>query len=95
MEIFQFIHSVCLKLQEAFKLGSSVSLDQRVFSLLEFKWQPLADALLRLYPRLYPIHDLSETVSFPALYKRAYLKNYGIFLDINFINSDGARLRDL
>jgi len=37
-------------------------LDQRVFSLLEFKWQPLADALLKLYPRLYPINDLNEQV---------------------------------
>lgn len=54
------LHILAMMKNEAFKLGSSVPLDQRVFSLLEFKWQPLMDALLRLYPKLYPIHDLME-----------------------------------
>jgi len=44
----------------AFKLGSGVSLDQRFFSLQEFKWLPFEDAQLRVYPRLYSIADLME-----------------------------------
>ncbi|XP_066931581.1 protein transport protein Sec24A-like isoform X1 [Clytia hemisphaerica] len=54
------VNILAMMKNEAFKLGSSVSLDQRVYSLLEFKWQPMDDALLRIYPRLYPIHELGE-----------------------------------
>jgi len=54
------VNILAMMKNEAFKLGSTVSLDQRVFSLLEFKWQPLSDALLKVYPRLYPVHELFE-----------------------------------
>ena len=66
-------------LQEAFKLGSTVSLDQRVFSLLEFKWQPLSDALLRVYPRLYPVHELFEPVYIYLTFSRIF--SFAIIFD--------------
>lgn len=49
--------------KDAFKLGGSVPLDTRVFSLLEFKWLPYFENGLKIYPRLYSILDLLEEVA--------------------------------
>lgn len=44
----------------AFRLGSSTRLDERCFAMQQFKVMPLSLAMLSIYPKLYPIHDLSD-----------------------------------
>ncbi|KAM7441154.1 Protein transport protein Sec24B [Porites harrisoni] len=44
----------------AFRLGSSSRLDERCFAMQQFKVMPLSLAMLSVYPKMYPIHDLSD-----------------------------------
>jgi len=49
---------LALMKNEAFRLGSGVALDARVFALLEYKWQPFEEAILKIYPKLYSMADI-------------------------------------
>uniref|UniRef100_T2MH92 Protein transport protein Sec24A n=1 Tax=Hydra vulgaris TaxID=6087 RepID=T2MH92_HYDVU len=53
------LHVLALMKNVAFKLGN-VSLDSRVFFLLEFKWQSLFETMISTYPRLYSALDFLE-----------------------------------
>ncbi|XP_068702636.1 protein transport protein Sec24A-like [Montipora foliosa] len=44
----------------AFRLGSSRRLDERCFAMQQLKVMPLNLAMLSIYPKMYPIHDLSD-----------------------------------
>ena len=50
--------------QDGFRLGSGVSLDSRVYSMLLLKTLPLDDLIVSVYPRLYSLTDLFVEVSF-------------------------------
>lgn len=47
----------------AFRLGSSTRLDERCFAMQQFKVMPLSLVMLCIYPKMYPIHELSDEVS--------------------------------
>ena len=49
--------------QMAFRLGSNTHLDERCFAMQQFKVMPLSLVMLSIYPKMYPIHDLSDEVS--------------------------------
>ncbi|XP_064628770.1 protein transport protein Sec24A-like isoform X2 [Lineus longissimus] len=44
----------------AFRAGSGVKLDERVFALEECKSLPLQFLMMRFYPDLYPVHNLED-----------------------------------
>ncbi|XP_077999051.1 protein transport protein Sec24A-like [Glandiceps talaboti] len=44
----------------AFKLSSSVRLDERVFAMDMLKYQPMMYAMLMLHPTLYAVHELTD-----------------------------------
>lgn len=46
----------------AFRLGSNTRLDERCFAMQQFKVMPLGLAMLAIYPKMYPIHELSDEV---------------------------------
>ena len=54
------LYILSLMKNNAFRLGSGVPLDLRVFSLLEFKWQPFLPTLLKMYPKLYSVLQLLD-----------------------------------
>jgi protein transport protein SEC24 len=54
------LYILSLMKNNAFRLGSGVPLDLRVFSLLEFKWQPILPTLLKMYPKLYSVLQLVD-----------------------------------
>ena len=47
----------------AFRLGSNTRLDERCFAMQQFKVMPLGLVMLSIYPKMYPIHELSDEVS--------------------------------
>lgn len=49
-------------LQKAFRTGTSTRLDDRVFAMLQLKYQPLAYAMLMIHPALYRVDDLTDEV---------------------------------
>lgn len=54
---------VCLgTVQKAFRTGTSTRLDDRVFSMCQLKYQPLAYAMLMIHPALYRVDDLTDEV---------------------------------
>lgn len=59
---FQFVVTFRLILQMAFRLGSNTRLDERCFAMQQFKVMPLGLAMLAIYPKMYPIHELSDEV---------------------------------
>ena len=60
---FQFVAgNVSFDLQMAFRLGSNKRLDERCFAMQQFKVMPLGLAMLAIYPKMYPIHELSDEV---------------------------------
>ncbi|PFX31272.1 protein transport protein Sec24A-like [Stylophora pistillata] len=44
----------------AFRLGSTSRLDERCFSMQQLKVMPLSLVMLSIYPKMYPIHELSD-----------------------------------
>ncbi|XP_067464703.1 protein transport protein Sec24A isoform X2 [Thunnus thynnus] len=46
--------------QKAFRTGTSTRLDDRVFAMLQLKYQPLAYSMLMIHPALYRIDDLTD-----------------------------------
>lgn len=55
--------NVSFDLQMAFRLGSNTRLDERCFAMQQFKVMPLGLVMLSIYPKMYPIHELSDEVS--------------------------------
>ena len=51
-----------LHFQMAFRLGSTSRLDERCFSMQQLKVMPLSLVMLSIYPKMYPIHELSDEV---------------------------------
>lgn len=65
------LYILALLKNNSFKLGSGVPLDLRVFSLLEFKWQPMLPSLSKIYPKVYSVlqlvDDNGDPVSDPTI----------------------------
>lgn len=59
---FRFVVTFRSILQMAFRLGSNTRLDERCFAMQQFKVMPLGLAMLAIYPKMYPIHELSDEV---------------------------------
>ncbi|CAH1794179.1 unnamed protein product, partial [Owenia fusiformis] len=77
----------------AFRVGSSTKLDDRVFSMEMCKSQPLAQFMLTLYPSLYPVHALDDR---NAVSKGDQVVAQPQLLQLSFANIDrhGAYLLD-
>jgi len=80
------LYILALMKNDTFKLGGSVPLDARLFSLLEFKWQPIAAALLKIYPKLYSVlqfvDDNGDAVAQPPVLQATAerLSRQGVYL---------------
>ena len=61
----------------AFRLGSSSRLDERCFAMQQFKVMPLSLAMLSVYPKMYPIHDLSDEVSIAIASPPKHFEGWG------------------
>ncbi|TNM85210.1 hypothetical protein fugu_009388 [Takifugu bimaculatus] len=46
--------------QKSFRTGTSTRLDDRVFSMCQLKYQPLAYSMLMIHPSLYRVDDLTD-----------------------------------
>lgn len=66
----------------AFRLGSTSRLDERCFSMQQLKVMPLSLVMLSIYPKMYPIHELSDEVHWALLISELFLATYLLFLDI-------------
>lgn len=53
----------CFVLQKALRTGTSTRLDERVFSMCEFKSQPLHQIMRMVHPDLYRIDNMTEQVT--------------------------------
>eukprot|EP00112_Aurelia_sp_Birch-Aquarium-sp1_P005276 Seg1598.10 transcript_id=Seg1598.10/GoldUCD/mRNA.D3Y31 product="Protein transport protein Sec24B" protein_id=Seg1598.10/GoldUCD/D3Y31 len=80
------LYALALMKYDGFRLGSGVSLDTRVFSMLLLKTLPLEDLIISVYPRLYSLTDLfiesDNTPNSPAILNcsGARLNRQGIFI---------------
>ncbi|KAK0143071.1 Protein transport protein Sec24A [Merluccius polli] len=54
------LYVLALLKQKAFRTGTSTRLDDRVFSMCQLKFQPLAYAMLMIHPALYRLDDLTD-----------------------------------
>ncbi|XP_062308991.1 protein transport protein Sec24A [Osmerus eperlanus] len=54
------LYILALLKQVAFRTGTSTRLDDRVFSMCQLKYQPLAYVMLMIHPALYRLDDLSD-----------------------------------
>ncbi|XP_006824913.1 protein transport protein Sec24A-like [Saccoglossus kowalevskii] len=54
------LYVLALLKSSSFKLGSSVRLDERVYAMDMFKYQPLMYGMLLLHPNLYAVHELND-----------------------------------
>lgn len=61
--IIDGVSCVCVSaLQKAFRTGTSTRLDDRVYAMLQLKYQPLAYTMLMIHPALYRVDDLTDEV---------------------------------
>lgn len=60
-------------LQKSFRTGTSTRLDDRVFSMCQLKYQPLAHSMLMIHPSLYRVDDLTDEVRERAADETVYL----------------------
>ncbi|XP_061659853.1 protein transport protein Sec24A [Syngnathoides biaculeatus] len=54
------LYILALLKQKAFRTGTSTRLDDRVASMCQLKYQPLAYAMLMIHPALYRVDDLTD-----------------------------------
>ncbi|KAK5858864.1 hypothetical protein PBY51_002977 [Eleginops maclovinus] len=54
------LYILALLKQKAFRTGTSTRLDDRVFAMLQLKYQPLVYSLLMIHPALYRVDDLTD-----------------------------------
>ncbi|XP_051900525.1 protein transport protein Sec24B-like isoform X2 [Pristis pectinata] len=54
------LYILALLKQQAFRTGSSIRLDERMFAMCEMKTQPLVHLMLMIHPHLYRIDNLSN-----------------------------------
>ncbi|XP_072111985.1 protein transport protein Sec24B-like isoform X6 [Mobula birostris] len=54
------LYILALLKQQAFKTGSSIRLDERVFAMCDMKTRPLVHLMLMIHPHLYRIDNLSD-----------------------------------
>ncbi|KAJ4930261.1 hypothetical protein JOQ06_019267 [Pogonophryne albipinna] len=59
LKLFPLFILALLK-QKAFRTGTSTRLDDRVFAMLQLKYQPLVYSLLMIHPALYRVDDLTD-----------------------------------
>ncbi|XP_038061133.1 protein transport protein Sec24A-like isoform X2 [Patiria miniata] len=77
----------------AFRLGTSTRLDERVYSMEMFKCQPLQYIILKLHPNLYPVHNMSDEGAI-LVNDQSIPQPPLIGLSSEYINRNGAYLMD-
>ena len=81
--------------QVAFRLGSSSRLDERCFAMQQFKVMPLSLAMLSVYPKMYPIHDLSDEVSIAIACVPKHFEGWGTKKEtVVAISSKSLKIRE-
>ena len=67
---FLMWRSSLFTLQKSFRTGTSTRLDDRVFSMCQLKYHPLAYSMLMIHPSLYRVDDLTDEVRKSVCYDK-------------------------
>ncbi|XP_077402037.1 protein transport protein Sec24A isoform X2 [Vanacampus margaritifer] len=87
------LYILALLKQKAFRTGTSTRLDERVASMCQLKYQPLAYAMLMIHPALYRVDDLSEQGAL-NVGERTVPQPRVLQLSVEKLSRDGAYLMD-
>uniref|UniRef100_A0A3Q2YV75 SEC24 homolog A, COPII coat complex component n=1 Tax=Hippocampus comes TaxID=109280 RepID=A0A3Q2YV75_HIPCM len=79
--------------QKAFRTGTSTRLDDRVASMCQLKYQPLAYAMLTIHPALYRVDDLTDEGAL-NVNERTVPQPRVLQLSVEKLSREGAFLMD-
>lgn len=88
------LYILALHKQKAFRVGTSTRLDDRVFAMLQLKYQPLAYAMLMIHPSLYRVDDLTDEGAL-NINDRTIPQPRILQLSVEKLSRDGAFLMDV
>ncbi|XP_077361347.1 protein transport protein Sec24A isoform X2 [Festucalex cinctus] len=87
------LYILALLKQKAFRTGTSTRLDDRVASMCQLKYQPLAYAMLMIHPALYRVDDLTDEGALNVS-ERTVPQPRALQLSVEKLSRDGAYLMD-
>uniref|UniRef100_A0AAX7VKV5 SEC24 homolog A, COPII coat complex component n=1 Tax=Astatotilapia calliptera TaxID=8154 RepID=A0AAX7VKV5_ASTCA len=87
------LYILALLKQKAFRTGTSTRLDDRVFAMLQLKYQPLAYAMLMIHPALYRVDDLTDEGAL-NINERTIPQPRLLQLSVEKLSREGAFLMD-
>ncbi|XP_078263390.1 protein transport protein Sec24B-like isoform X2 [Rhinoraja longicauda] len=87
------LYILALLKQQAFKTGSSIGLDERVFAMCKMKTQPLVHLMLMIHPHLYRIDNLSDEGSI-TVGDKSVPQPHILQLSAEKLSKEGAFLMD-
>ncbi|XP_061558896.1 protein transport protein Sec24A [Phycodurus eques] len=87
------LYILALLKQKAFRTGTSTRLDDRVASMCQLKYQPLAYAMLMIHPALYRVDDLTDEGALNVS-ERTVPQPRVLQLSVEKLSRDGAFLMD-
>ncbi|XP_077448833.1 protein transport protein Sec24A isoform X2 [Stigmatopora argus] len=87
------LYVLALLKQKAFRTGTSTRLDDRVASMLQLKYQPLAYAMIMIHPVLYRVDDLTDEGAL-NVNERTVPQPRVLQLSVDKLSKDGAFLMD-
>uniref|UniRef100_H3DF95 SEC24 homolog A, COPII coat complex component n=1 Tax=Tetraodon nigroviridis TaxID=99883 RepID=H3DF95_TETNG len=79
--------------QKSFRTGTSTRLDERVFSMCQLKYQPLAYSMLMIHPSLYRVDDLTDEGAL-NINERTIPQPRLLQLSVEKLSREGAFLMD-
>ncbi|XP_011609656.2 protein transport protein Sec24A isoform X2 [Takifugu rubripes] len=79
--------------QKSFRTGTSTRLDDRVFSMCQLKYQPLAYSMLMIHPSLYRVDDLTDEGAL-NINERTIPQPRLLQLSVEKLSREGAFLMD-
>nr|XP_046265894.1 protein transport protein Sec24A isoform X2 [Scatophagus argus] len=79
--------------QKSFRTGTSTRLDDRVFSMCQLKYQPLAYTMLMIHPDLYRVDDLTDEGAL-NINERTIPQPRLLQLSVEKLSREGAFLMD-
>ncbi|XP_051902355.1 protein transport protein Sec24A-like isoform X1 [Hippocampus zosterae] len=87
------LYILALLKQKAFRTGTSTRLDDRVASMCQLKYQPLAYAMLTIHPALYRVDDLTDEGAL-NVNERTVPQPRVLQLSVEKLSREGAFLMD-
>ncbi|XP_068187551.1 protein transport protein Sec24A isoform X2 [Antennarius striatus] len=87
------LYILALLKQKSFRTGTSTRLDDRVFTMCQLKYQPLAYAMLMIHPSLYRVDDLTDEGAL-NINERTIPQPRLLQLSVEKLSREGAFLMD-